>query len=117
MKRRIHTTIATLVAIVAVSALGVPKAAAERTKPGSSGQTKAQQCEMYKLAYDLAWQSAQEAKADGDWNGYVTMMDYMDANLGAARRLGCGWTRYAVRVSQVQTSSGPILASPRLNLR
>ena len=116
MKRTIHTTISTLVAIVAICAVVVPTASAERTRPGSQ-DTKAHQCEMYKLAYDLAWRSAQEAKADNDWSGYITMSDYMDANLAAARRLGCSWTRYLPRVSQVQTTSGPVLAQPTLKLR
>jgi hypothetical protein len=116
MKRRIHTTIAALVAIVAISALVVPTASAERAKPGSSQQTKAQRCEMLKLAHDLAYESAQEARANDDWDGYRTMMAYATANAEAALNLRCSWA-IGSRVSQVQTTSGPILASPTLNLR
>jgi hypothetical protein len=116
MKRRIYTTIATLVAIVAVCALVVPTASAEKKRPASSQQTKAQKCEMLKLAHDLAYESAQEARANDDWDGYRTMMDYATANAEAALNLRCSWA-IGSRVSQVQTSSGPIIDEPTLNVR
>jgi hypothetical protein len=116
MKRSIHTTIATLAAIVAICALVVPTASAERAKPGSSQETKAHKCEMLKLAHDLAYESAQEARANGDWDGYRTMMAYVTANAEAALNLRCSWA-IGSRVSQVQTASGPILAQPTLNRR
>ena len=57
--------------------------------------------------------SAQEARAKDDWAGYRTMMDYATANAEAALNLRCSWA-IALRVSVVQTTSGPILAAPSL---
>jgi hypothetical protein len=116
MKRRIHTTIATLVAIVAISALVVPTASAERTKPGNSGQTKAEQCANLKLMADLAYESAREALLAGDMEHYWLMKDASRAYTRSARNLGCSWAKQVYLVSPVQTSSGPTLISPSLNL-
>jgi hypothetical protein len=71
---------------------------------------------MLKLAHDLAYESAQEARANDDWDGYRTMMDYATANAEAALNLRCSWA-IGSRVSQVQTSSGPIIDEPTLNVR
>jgi hypothetical protein len=111
MKRRISTTIATLAAIAAICALVVPTASAAKTKPGSTQQSKAHKCEMLKLAHDLAYESAQEARAKDDWDGYRTMMDYATANAEAALNLRCSWA-IGSRVSEVQTASGPTGVAP-----
>jgi hypothetical protein len=116
MKRTIHTTIATLVAIVAICALVVPTASAAKSKPGRSQETKAHKCEMLKLAHDLAYESAQEARANDDWDGYRTMMAYATANAEAALNLRCSWA-IGSRISQVQTVSGPILDEPTVSGR
>jgi hypothetical protein len=117
MKRRTHTLIATLVAIVAVCALVVPTASAERVRPGGSGQTKAQQCANLKLMSDLAYESAREALLAGDMEHYWLMKDASVAYARSARDLGCSWAKQAYLVSPVQTSSGPTLISPSLKLR
>ena len=114
MKRTIHTTIATLVAIVAICALVVPTASAERVRPGSSGQTKAEQCANLKLMSDLAYESAREALLAGDMEHYWLMKDASNAYARNARNLGCSWAKNALLVSPIQTTSGPVLVQPTL---
>jgi hypothetical protein len=115
MKRRIHATIATLVAIVAIGALVVPTASAAKSKPASSGQTKAEQCANLKLMSDLAYESAREALLAGDMEHYWLMKDASRAYENNARNLGCSWAKQAQTVSQ--TTSGPVLDSPSVTIR
>ena len=117
MKRKAYTTIATLLAIIAICAVVVPVASARAPKPGGTTQTKAQQCATLKLMNELAYESAQEALANEDWEHYRLMMDAAIGYANAAHNLGCSWTRQAQRIAEVETVSSPTLSPTMLDAR
>jgi hypothetical protein len=113
MKRRIHTTIATLLAVVCVSAVVAPMASAAPPKP--QGPSKAQMCATLKLMYEYARDEALAAAKSGDKGRFDTMSDAAFAYYANADSLGCRWARALVVVPQ--SDFGPTVDPVVLDVR
>lgn len=116
MKRRIHTTIATLVAASAVAVIAAPAAvsapiaptagleeivahiettsiAKSKPKGGLSKKEKAKICANYETLFDSLVDDSYEAGQRGDVEGFDTNLEHAQEIHDNAKKVGCSWAR------------------------